>query len=219
MDKAIKKGLLSGIAGGILSIVALNIGGHLIDSGKRAIGIGPRLEITTHICSSEQLSNQSKDLEGWLKEKAIADKGYTEIKPIGEFTYSKFDIAYNGSAMMTHDSLNGSKLLLPKFKGRHDFFVHVDDFGHHQTFKPEVNFLDNDSLLREIFAHARKHKDQLYEFCRFERGSIGSDKKEVPIEYKLSLDGVNYEVHNLSVLTGGDTNTLRQLWLNQVTYK
>jgi len=217
MDKAIKKGLLSGIAGGILSIVALNIGGHLIDSGKRAIGIGPRLEITTHICSSEQLSNQSKDLEGWLKEKAIADKGYTEIKPIGEFTYSKFDIAYNGSAMMTHDSINGSQLLLPKFKGRHDFFVHVDDFGHHQTFKPEVNFLDNDILLREIFAHARKHKDRLYDFCEFDPKDY--EKKDVPVKYKVSLNGVNYDVQNLSLLTGGDTNVLKQLWMNQVIYK
>jgi len=219
MDKAIKIGVLSGIVGAVLGLGALSLSEHIIDSGKRAIGMGPRLEITTHICSPEQLPNQGKDFEGWVREKAIADRGYTEIRPIGEFTYSKFDIAYNSSAMMTHDSQNGSRLLLPKFKGRHDFLVHVDDFGHHQTFKPKVNFLDNEDLLREIFAHARKNKDHLYKFCMFERGSIGNDKKEVPLGYKISLGRVNYEVHNLSVLTGGDTNVLRQLWLDQVTYK
>ena len=62
MNKAIKTGILSGLAGAVLGLGALNLGEHLIDSGKRAIGMGPKLEITTHICSSNQFPNNKNNL-------------------------------------------------------------------------------------------------------------------------------------------------------------
>jgi hypothetical protein len=218
MDKSIKMGILSGIVGAVLGLGALSLSERLIDAGKRTIGMGPGLEVTTHICSSNQLPNLSETFNDWLKEKAITDQGYTEIRTRGDFTYSRFDI-YTGSSKIAHDfnSMDSPPLFMPKFKGIHDFLVHVDDFGHHQTFKPEVNFLDNKTLLKEIFNHARKHKDKLYDFCEF--APEDHERKGVPIKYSISIGGVNYKVDNLSILTEGNSNDFRQAWMNQVVYK
>jgi len=217
MNKAIKTGILSGIVGAVLGLGALSLSEHLIDAGKRKIGIGSRLEITTHICSSNQLPKTSEKFNDWAREKSIAENGYTEIRTHGDYTYSRFDI-YTGSSMIAHDFNSGEDgpLLFPKFEGDHDFLVHVDNFGHHQTFKPKVNFLDNETLLKKILVHARKHKNKLYDFCEFDIKDY--ERKGVPSKYKISLGGINYEVHDLSILTGGDTNTLKQLWMNKVIY-
>jgi len=217
MDRTIKVGFLSGLAGAVLGITALSLGGHLIDAGKRAIGIGPRLEITTHICSPEQLPNLSEKFNSSLKEKAITDKGYTEIRTTGGFTYTSFDIIHNYSPIAHNSNYGDFPLFMSRLEGNQEFIVHSDSFGDHQTFKPKIGFIQNDHLLGEIFAHARKNKDQLYKFCKF--NPKDDEKKDVPTEYKISLGGVNYEVHNLSVLTGGDTNVLKQLWMSQVVYK